>query len=150
MPLQKPQYMLGYKQAVSLPTVWHWQRGSTPQWNGFQEQRLYIFQRTQFFQWAGIAKKGHTLILAITPVLTEARLHVKSITKAKALEEMLEKWDTTSVQSCVSNCLLPPQANQSTVPWLLTSLPFPQGFFTSYKHMSVCSRLVIFHCNKMI
>lgn len=32
------------------------------------------------------------MILAATPVLTEARLHVKSITKAVALEEMLEKW----------------------------------------------------------
>lgn len=46
-----------WKEAVSLPTVSHWQHGSTPQWNYFQEQKLCIFQRTRFFQWAGIAKK---------------------------------------------------------------------------------------------
>lgn len=83
------------KQTVSLPIVSHCEPGSTPQWNYFQEQKLYIFHWIQFFQWAGIAKKKinvQTLTLAITLVLTKTKLHMKSIKIAKALGEMLENW----------------------------------------------------------
>lgn len=85
------------KQTVSLPIVSHCEPGSTPQWNYFQEQKLYIFHWIQFFQWAGIAKKKikknvQTLTLAITLVLTKTKLHMKSIKIAIALGEMLENW----------------------------------------------------------